>query len=752
MSRRPPPAVEPPRLLQALRVGVGVTSIVVFVLPLAAWTGVAAAALGGAAGLLAGPRLARGPLRTPAALLGLLLLGLLGPAGSWLSTAPATAPWLLGGPGALLAADLLRWSLPCFAASAAVGLLSTRTPGLVVLEPALVVALCATALSAHRDGAFHRPLLLGDWAWSRGVDPARLLLALGAAAALASLPLLLRPQARRAGRVLGVLGALAVAMLLLYELLGLPTPAKSEDPLGLTGAPDEGRGRQPDEGERGGGRPARPGEGDQARNTRRRGGGRSEGGGGSSPDQLRFEDQPPPPNQGQAAVAVVVFHDDYRPAGGLYYFRQVAMSQYNGRRMVQATVEGADLDLPLGFPAEAPVTPQAPPLSPELRQTVETSVSLLVQHPQPLALVSATRLRSQPNPDPMRFVRAYRVRSEVLTVGEEELLVLGAAPPAWPEALLEHYTRSPDDPRYAALAEQIVASLDDRYRELPMARGIAVQAWLGEHVIYSRRSRHASAEDPTASFLFGDRRGYCVHIAHAAVYLLRALGLPARVAAGYAVDPAHREGGSNLLIRSGNAHAWPELYLEGVGWVAVDPQPRQTEEPSLQPPDPLLQRMMGEMARGESTDGGGERRQRRPWRLRALLPWLWAALRWLLLLALPALYAIKAWRRWSPWFPGGDRARVRRAYRSASDRLAELGERRRFGEPRPLFARRAASLCPSYVALTSRCVAASLSAQPAVSADLLTLLGAQRAELCRTFPRWRRWSGALDPTSWMRTR
>jgi hypothetical protein len=47
--------------------------------------------------------------------------------------------------------------------------------------------------------------------------------------------------------------------------------------------------------------------------------------------------------------------------------------------------------------------------------------------------------------------------------------------------------------------------------------------------------------------------------------LYRTAGIPARVSQGYAVAARQRGHGASLLIRSGDAHAWPEIYLQGAG-------------------------------------------------------------------------------------------------------------------------------------------------------------------------------------------
>ena len=70
--------------------------------------------------------------------------------------------------------------------------------------------------------------------------------------------------------------------------------------------------------------------------------------------------------------------------------------------------------------------------------------------------------------------------------------------------------------------------------------------------------------------LFESGRGYCTHFATAFVLLARAEGLPARYVQGYAVDT---NGERELPVYSSMAHAWPEVYFDGVGWIPYEPTP-----------------------------------------------------------------------------------------------------------------------------------------------------------------------------------
>ena len=70
--------------------------------------------------------------------------------------------------------------------------------------------------------------------------------------------------------------------------------------------------------------------------------------------------------------------------------------------------------------------------------------------------------------------------------------------------------------------------------------------------------------------MFGTRSGFCEHYAAAFVVMMRAAGVPARVVAGYQggeINPVNR----TIIVHQFDAHAWAEVWLEGQGWVQVDP-------------------------------------------------------------------------------------------------------------------------------------------------------------------------------------
>jgi len=71
-------------------------------------------------------------------------------------------------------------------------------------------------------------------------------------------------------------------------------------------------------------------------------------------------------------------------------------------------------------------------------------------------------------------------------------------------------------------------------------------------------------------FLFESQRGFCEHYAAAFVWLMRAAGVPARVVVGYQGGEINPVNGT-VIVHQFDAHAWNEVWLQGQGWVRVDP-------------------------------------------------------------------------------------------------------------------------------------------------------------------------------------
>ena len=119
-----------------------------------------------------------------------------------------------------------------------------------------------------------------------------------------------------------------------------------------------------------------------------------------------------------------------------------------------------------------------------------------------------------------------------------------------------------------------------------------VANWLGNENTYNLYLNHIpQGKDTIAYFLETGHEGYCMHFASAGALILQSLGVPARYASGYVVEPSafHKEKkGYQADVPDYNAHAWVEIYLENIGWVPVEMTPGYTNDSAKLPTTPEL--------------------------------------------------------------------------------------------------------------------------------------------------------------------
>ncbi len=97
---------------------------------------------------------------------------------------------------------------------------------------------------------------------------------------------------------------------------------------------------------------------------------------------------------------------------------------------------------------------------------------------------------------------------------------------------------------------------------------------IGERALYNTDAPAVpSGENAVDWFLFESREGYCDLYATAMVVGARSLGLPARYVSGFLAgqEEDSRDESGWLVVRESDAHAWAEVYFDGVGWVPFDP-------------------------------------------------------------------------------------------------------------------------------------------------------------------------------------
>lgn len=136
-----------------------------------------------------------------------------------------------------------------------------------------------------------------------------------------------------------------------------------------------------------------------------------------------------------------------------------------------------------------------------------------------------------------------------------------------------------------------------------------VARWMAKNTTYTLEPPNLpEGEDPIEYFLTDSYRGYCMHYASAATMILREMGVPARYVTGYVVDssvftknedsdvdtfkddvhaPSMIDGETTIVtyeadVMDNMAHAWVEIYLEGIGWVPVEVTKGYNDEAIMQ--------------------------------------------------------------------------------------------------------------------------------------------------------------------------
>jgi len=126
----------------------------------------------------------------------------------------------------------------------------------------------------------------------------------------------------------------------------------------------------------------------------------------------------------------------------------------------------------------------------------------------------------------------------------------------------------PLNPTVIDLVRQLTADATTPYDRVRAIHGFLTDRANG--FVYSLSTAPGTSGDDLVDFL-RLRRGYCEQYAGAMAVMVRAAGVPARVALGYTPGSAGRDG--TRLITSDDAHAWVEVYFADLGWVPFDPTP-----------------------------------------------------------------------------------------------------------------------------------------------------------------------------------
>lgn len=170
---------------------------------------------------------------------------------------------------------------------------------------------------------------------------------------------------------------------------------------------------------------------------------------------------------------------------------------------------------------------------------------------------------------PLKAGDIYRVTALIADPTIKELREAGEDYPDW---IAENYLQLPEDfsPRIQELAREIAAGRDN-----PYDRAAAITEYLRNEIEYAPAILlPEGTEDPLEYFLFEYKKGFCNYSATAQVLMLRSIGIPARLAVGFAQGEASMQN-TRYTVRERDYHAWPEVYFPNYGWIEFEPTGNQ---------------------------------------------------------------------------------------------------------------------------------------------------------------------------------
>ncbi len=148
-------------------------------------------------------------------------------------------------------------------------------------------------------------------------------------------------------------------------------------------------------------------------------------------------------------------------------------------------------------------------------------------------------------------------------------VALEAAPNAYPQEILDRYLQLPDDfsATATALAFELTAGDANNYE-----KALSLQNYFRDNFTYDLDVGAGHSNARIDSFLEAGV-GYCEQFAGSFAAMARAIGMPARVAVGFTWGERDAVEQDLYRVRGEHAHAWPEVYIPGSGWVPFEPTP-----------------------------------------------------------------------------------------------------------------------------------------------------------------------------------
>lgn len=262
------------------------------------------------------------------------------------------------------------------------------------------------------------------------------------------------------------------------------------------------------------------------------------------------------------------------------YWRTLVLSRYTGRSWTSDARRGSFAGLPIDERPAGAILQRVEDLRPP--------PGLVAGLPEVVGLDRAAVAERLPDGSLAALELEPGARSYTLVSLPQELAPTGGAPGEPPQSYSDALNLPGSVPQRVRDLAQAVAGSAGTQRE----QALALEAYL-RGLPYSYEVRPLpQGGDAVDQFVFEMRHGYCTYYASAMAVMARTLGIPARVAVGYATgtfDPVS----STYTVREGDAHAWPELLIEG-RWLPFEPTPVRPLPPRdlalpQTPPTPIVE-------------------------------------------------------------------------------------------------------------------------------------------------------------------
>lgn len=119
-------------------------------------------------------------------------------------------------------------------------------------------------------------------------------------------------------------------------------------------------------------------------------------------------------------------------------------------------------------------------------------------------------------------------------------------------------------------SQQFAQQLYEKVGKDPIAFASHLEQWINSQQFRYTLSPPRLQQNRIDEFLFGSRAGFCEHYSSSFTFLMRSVGIPARIVTGYQGGELGRDGKS-WEVRQMDAHAWSEIWVDGHGWIRIDP-------------------------------------------------------------------------------------------------------------------------------------------------------------------------------------